>query len=93
MADAADLLSELLTMLAAPSSQNSALTNTAINAAVLAYEKKMLPRAFSWVKASGGTGGPLPDPSGWKGTMGIYVANRVFDLMSLPGMVVKMLLG
>ena len=93
MADAAELLSALLPLV--PSSEtetpHTAPTDTEIQTAVLEYEKKMLPRAFGWVKSSGGTGGKLPDPSGLKGTIGLFIVNRVLDVIQIYGSAWKLL--
>ena len=82
MHDCADLLDSLLPI-AAQYSQGDFHAKTDLMAAVKEYEAKMIPRAFTWVKASGGIGGALPDPSGWKGMIGIFMANRVLDVLEV----------
>ena len=82
MHDCADLIDSLLPI-AAQYIHGSPSAEPDITAAVKKYEARMIPRAFGWVKASGAIGGPLPDPSGWKGTIGISIANRVLNVLSV----------
>jgi len=64
--------------------QVTALTSADFTSAVQEYEGKMIPRAFGWVRASGGldTDG-MPDANSWKGHVIFFLVARALDLMHL----------
>ncbi|KAF2823874.1 FAD/NAD(P)-binding domain-containing protein [Ophiobolus disseminans] len=75
--DCADMLPRLLTV-----AKKGASTSD-ISAACAAYEADMIPRAFEWVKKSGGTSIPNIDFDGWVGVVVGIVAVVLVPLMQL----------
>lgn len=67
LADCADMLPHLLHLRSIAKSRSTPVTNDEISKACNEYEAVMIPRAFEWVKKSGGTSFPDIDLDGWKG--------------------------
>lgn len=50
--------------------------------AVNEYENKIIPRAFGWVKTSGGTGEELFEPESWRGIIMLFFLS--LEHLTLP---------
>ncbi|KAL2829633.1 hypothetical protein BJY01DRAFT_254921 [Aspergillus pseudoustus] len=83
--DTADAL-PILVRLAAKGEQGS-LSESDFEDAVLEYEECMLPRAFGWVKKSGGTSGELIEPESVKGKVMLFLASGVLHVVHLLSLI------
>ncbi|KAL2832207.1 hypothetical protein BJY01DRAFT_254026 [Aspergillus pseudoustus] len=79
MRDTADVLAHILP-LAELARDGQAVTDSLVHKAVRDYEDCMIPRAFDWVKKSGGTGMKLPDPESFQGKMMLWLSGMVLRL-------------
>ncbi|OBT64244.1 hypothetical protein VE03_06891 [Pseudogymnoascus sp. 23342-1-I1] len=79
MHDAADILPAILDLNERSKSQKI-LSDGNFAAAVKQYESKMMPRAFGWVKTSGGTGSQTFEPESLKGKIALFFVARALDV-------------
>jgi len=79
LADCADMLPHLLHLNSLAQSNPARPTTEEVLNACNQYEREMMPRAFEWVKKSGGTSMPNFDLDGWLG----YVV-RAVSILVLP---------
>jgi 2-polyprenyl-6-methoxyphenol hydroxylase-like FAD-dependent oxidoreductase len=83
LADCADMLPQLLHLNSLASISPARPTQEDVEVACEKYEKKMIRRAFSWVKKSGGTNFPTISLDGVLGIVVHLVAKLVMPLLKL----------
>lgn len=83
MADCADLLPQLLHLNFLANGSPAHPTYEEVKISCEKYEKAMMPRAFSWVRKSGGTSFPNINLDGFLGTVVYFAAKLVMPLLKL----------
>ncbi|KAH8660858.1 hypothetical protein BGZ60DRAFT_414166 [Tricladium varicosporioides] len=84
--DAADIL-PAIKKLSEKAGPGQTLTDADFSAFVSEYESLMVPRAFNWVDASGGTGREMIDPSSLRGKIMLFFVARGLDLAYLVSLI------
>ncbi|KAL2826745.1 hypothetical protein BJY01DRAFT_255911 [Aspergillus pseudoustus] len=88
MRDTVDMLPRILDL--ARRAKPDTLQEEDFATAVNKYETTMAPRAFGWVKASGGSGEiHVPNLDGIKGWLTVFAISRVLDLAYIYGLVLN----
>lgn len=83
LADCADILPQLLKLNSLASTGLAHPTTEDIRSACDAYESVMIPRAFEWVRKSGGLGYPCVDLDGVLGVLVRLAARLILPLLKL----------
>ncbi|CAK7207625.1 hypothetical protein SEUCBS139899_010435 [Sporothrix eucalyptigena] len=94
MSDTADMLPEIVALRDEAKNLGgigSRLEKRHFTTAVQAYESKMIPRAFHWVKMSGGTDETVRDPSSFSGKIMLFFVAQFLTLAHLISQIKSML--